>query len=46
MNVQMSEQTNVTQTPTVLALKDLMSVTAVKDTKETAKNAQARIKVS
>ena len=46
MNVQMSELTNVTQTPTVLTLKDFMCASVVKDTRETAKTAQVRIKVS
>ena len=46
MNVQMAEKTNVIQTPLVLTLKDLMSASVVKDTRETAKNAQVRIKVS
>ena len=42
----MSEEVNVIQTPLVLTLKDLMSASVVKDTRETAKNAQVRIKVS
>ena len=46
MNVQMSKQTNVTQTPCVLTLKDLMPAAVLKDTRETAKTAQVRIKVS
>ena len=46
MNVQMSEQTNVTQTPTVQTLKDLMRAAVLKDTRETAITAQVRIKVS
>ena len=40
MNVQMAEKTNVIQTPLVLTLKDLMSASVVKDTRETAENAQ------
>ena len=46
MNVQMSKQTNVVQTPCVLTLKDLMSAAVLKDTKEVAKTAQVRMKVS
>ena len=46
MNVQMSKQTNVAQAPCVLTLKDLMCAAVLKDTKEMAKTAQVRMKVS
>ena len=46
MNVQMTKQTNVIQTPCVPTLRGHMSAAVLKDTKETAKTAQVRINVS
>jgi len=40
MNVQMSKQTNVIQTPCVPTLKDLMSAAVLEDMKEMVKTAQ------